>query len=95
MTGGANTILNVSLVSRRQSGAGKETVMRGRVDVPTRSEEALTLDVVCGQVVDAGSTEHRSHHEGRAYYFCCAGCRRSFDADPDRYLKAQAYGPFH
>ncbi len=69
--------------------------MRVQAHEPTRSEEALTLDVVCGQVVDAGSTEHRSNHAGRAYFFCCAGCRRSFDADPDRYLKAQAYGPFH
>jgi YHS domain-containing protein len=25
-------------------------------------------------------------HEGRTYYFCGAGCRKRFEADPARYL---------
>jgi P-type Cu+ transporter len=25
-------------------------------------------------------------HEGRTYYFCGAGCRSRFEADPARYL---------
>jgi YHS domain-containing protein len=26
-------------------------------------------------------------HEGVTYYFCCAGCRRSFQENPAAYLK--------
>jgi YHS domain-containing protein len=24
---------------------------------------------------------------GVRYYFCCAGCRRRFESDPDRYVE--------
>ncbi len=27
-------------------------------------------------------------HDGSTYYFCCAGCRRTFEEDPDAYIKA-------
>jgi Cu+-exporting ATPase len=29
---------------------------------------------------------HRAQHEGRSYWFCSAGCREKFVADPQRYL---------
>jgi len=43
-------------------------------------------DPVCGMRVDPETTPHRAEHEGVAYYFCSAGCRAKFLADPDRYL---------
>jgi xanthine dehydrogenase accessory factor len=36
----------------------------------------------------AGSSALPFSHEGRAYYFCCAGCRRTFEQDPDAHIKA-------
>jgi YHS domain-containing protein len=27
-------------------------------------------------------------HDRRTYYFCCAGCRRTFEEDPDSYIRA-------
>ncbi|MGE0725015.1 MAG: heavy metal translocating P-type ATPase, partial [Alphaproteobacteria bacterium] len=35
---------------------------------------------------DPGKTAHRAEHAGRPYFFCSAGCRTKFLADPDRYL---------
>src|SRR5690349_510517 len=35
--------------------------------------------------VDPAATPHRGAHDGRRYYFCCAGCRRKFIADPEKY----------
>src|SRR5262249_38686271 len=32
--------------------------------------------------------QHRTVYEGRPYYFCCAGCKVKFEADPKRYLEA-------
>jgi xanthine dehydrogenase accessory factor len=42
-------------------------------------------DPVCGMVVDVAHVRLRSTHEGRTYFFCSAGCRRKFDADPVKY----------
>ncbi len=53
-----------------------------------RRQEAL-LDPVCGMTVQA-SSPHHYRHEDRDYYFCCAGCRDKFAADPARYLDAPA-----
>ena len=44
------------------------------------------IDPVCGMTVDPATTAHRAAHDGRDYFFCSAGCRTTFVADPDRYL---------
>jgi Cu+-exporting ATPase len=36
--------------------------------------------------VDPHKTAHRVTHAGHPYYFCSAGCRTKFLADPERYL---------
>ena len=49
------------------------------------------LDPVCGMTVDPATADHRQDHKGRAYYFCSAGCRAKFAADPAKYTdKARA-----
>ena len=47
-------------------------------------------DPVCGMTVDPATTEHRFDHDGRTYFFCCAGCRAKFAAEPARYLRSRA-----
>jgi Cu+-exporting ATPase len=43
-------------------------------------------DPVCGMNVDPTTAKHRYEHDGREYFFCCAGCKNKFAADPARYL---------
>ena len=43
-------------------------------------------DPVCGMMVDPHTTQHKAEHAGRPYYFCSAGCREKFLAEPTRYL---------
>jgi Cu+-exporting ATPase len=43
-------------------------------------------DLVCGMTVDPHKTPHRAEHAGHPYYFCSAGCRAKFVADPASYL---------
>ena len=51
---------------------------------------AATLkDPVCGMDVNPDTAKHRAEHEGRPYYFCSAGCRTKFLADPGRYLEGR------
>ena len=49
---------------------------------------ANATDPVCGMKVDPRAVEHRSTHEGQAYYFCSAKCRERFIANPERYIGA-------
>ncbi len=44
------------------------------------------LDPVCGMTVDPHTAKHRADHRGHTYYFCSAGCRTKFIADPHKYL---------
>jgi Cu+-exporting ATPase len=44
------------------------------------------IDPVCGMTVDPHATQHRHRHGTDTYYFCSAGCRTKFAADPDKYL---------
>ncbi len=43
-------------------------------------------DPVCGMLVDPDTAKHRHQHDGRTYYFCCAGCLQKFAADPQKYI---------
>lgn len=47
-------------------------------------------DPVCGMSVDPHAARHTAEHGGRTYYFCSAGCRTKFLADPARYLTDKA-----
>lgn len=52
---------------------------------PTDSAHQVK-DPVCGMMVDPHGAQHKAEHAGRPYYFCSAGCRAKFLAEPDRYL---------
>ena len=56
----------------------------------TRTELPLTeaVDPVCGMTVTLGASGLPFGHDGVTYYFCCAGCRRTFEEDPDAHIKA-------
>jgi Cu+-exporting ATPase len=47
-------------------------------------------DPVCGMTLDPHTTAHRHNLRGRPFYFCSAGCRSKFAADPERYLAGEA-----
>ena len=49
-------------------------------------------DPVCGMRVSEDSA-HQADHDGRRYYFCSAGCRSRFVADPQRYLDPASAAP--
>jgi xanthine dehydrogenase accessory factor len=59
---------------------------------PSTAAQAVVLearDPVCGMTVKADASSRPYEYEGVTYYFCCPGCRRSFERDPNRYLTAQ------
>jgi|HubBroStandDraft_4_1064222.scaffolds.fasta_scaffold14564_3 YHS domain-containing protein len=42
-------------------------------------------DPICGMAVDVISTKSKSEFHGNPFYFCCAGCKQTFDKRPDKY----------
>jgi xanthine dehydrogenase accessory factor len=48
---------------------------------------AEAVDPVCGMTVEADDSSYPLVHDGVTYYFCRAGCRRAFEADPAAYVK--------
>ncbi|WP_082103149.1 heavy metal translocating P-type ATPase [Sphingomonas sp. Ag1] len=60
--------------------------------VRIRSDEhAAAIDPVCGMTVDPAKTTHHAEHQGKAYYFCSAGCRTRFVTDPNAYLGTKPF----
>jgi P-type Cu+ transporter len=47
---------------------------------------AVAVDPVCGMTVDPHNARYRAEYHGRTSYFCSAGCRAKFIADPQKYL---------
>lgn len=45
----------------------------------------MAIDPICKMEVDEKDAPCTSVYKGRTYYFCAAGCKRKFDADPEQY----------
>jgi xanthine dehydrogenase accessory factor len=79
------------LVQLRASGAFADLPAPGTNEKRTEPKFAAAveaLDPVCGMTVTADVTAMPFTHDGGTYYFCCAGCRRTFEENPDAYVKA-------
>jgi len=50
----------------------------------------MVKDPVCGMEIDADSAAAKMDYEGKTYYFCSMGCKRSFEKEPQKYV-----GPHH
>jgi xanthine dehydrogenase accessory factor len=45
-------------------------------------------DPVCGMLVEIATARHRAEAWGRIVYFCCAGCKDTFERNPGQYAAA-------
>ena len=65
------------LIEARREGIGREVAARAEASAPARAE---AIDPICGMTVDVATARFTSKRDGQTYYFCCAGCKRQFDA---------------
>ena len=40
---------------------------------------AQARDPICGMDVDTSKAKYKSEHQGQTFYFCCAGCKQTFE----------------
>jgi len=60
---------------------------RWPASVAPATPPSTAIDPICGMSVEIASARHTAEHAGETYYFCCAGCRARFLAEPERYLQ--------
>jgi xanthine dehydrogenase accessory factor len=63
----------------------KVTAVSNRQLPDDLSAAGTTKDVVCGMTVKKSAAPHVSEYRGKAFYFCCAGCKQAFDMRPEAY----------
>ncbi len=48
----------------------------------------MVTDPVCKMTIDETKAAGKSEYKGTTYYFCAVSCKKQFDADPQKYVKA-------
>ncbi|MBI2907788.1 MAG: YHS domain-containing protein [Chloroflexi bacterium] len=48
----------------------------------------MAKDLVCGMEVDEKKAAATSTYKGKTYYFCAVGCKKAFDANPEKYVSS-------
>ena len=61
----------------------RDTPLRRNAVTPAAD---VYVNPVCGMVVDPVSAKHVIEYGGLSHYFCCDGCKVSFEREPDKYL---------
>ena len=46
----------------------------------------MVIDPVCKMEIEESTAVATSEYKGKKYYFCATGCKKAFDADPEKYL---------
>ncbi len=46
----------------------------------------MAKDPVCGMDVDESTARQTSTYKAQTYYFCAPGCKKAFEAEPEKYL---------
>ena len=49
----------------------------------------MAIDPVCDMEVDEKKAAAKSDFRGKTYYFCAVGCKKSFDKNPEKYIKGK------
>jgi len=46
----------------------------------------MAKDPICNMEVEESTAQWKSEYNGKTYYFCAPGCKKAFDANPEKYL---------
>lgn len=46
----------------------------------------MAIDPICKMMVNENMTDFKSEYNGKSYYFCCVGCKKSFDSTPEKFI---------
>ncbi len=46
------------------------------------------MDPICRMEIESELAAYKSEYKGKMYYFCGESCKKRFDENPEKYLKA-------
>jgi len=49
----------------------------------------MAIDPICKMTVDEKTAKFKSIYKKKTYYFCAPGCKKTFDANPEKYVHVQ------
>ena len=76
----------VSILAEIVQISGSQTMdLKEPASSPQRTE---AKDPICGMTINIAGAKYTSDFHGRSFHFCCAGCKRAFDRQPERYALA-------
>ncbi len=59
----------------------------GDKNPPPKTTVSAVCPVMGNTIPDITKAAGKSVYKSKTYYFCCAGCKPKFDADPAKYVK--------
>lgn len=54
-----------------------------------RANSTVAIDPVCHMEVQIDNAQYTYDYEGETYYFCCGGCKLTFEKDPKAYVNVE------
>jgi xanthine dehydrogenase accessory factor len=87
-------LLDLQLFREREEHTGTVHEMPDHAPAhsPQPGAPGIAIDPVCGMDVVIATALHVSDYAGGRYYFCCSGCKSSFERNPRRYLSVEPAG---
>ena len=73
------------IIQLRASTAKTSLQPQASAALPVINQEAK--DLVCGMTVNTSKAKYQTEYQGKVFYFCCAGCKQTFEKSPQRYLE--------
>lgn len=58
--------------------------------IQVASVAATSIDPVCQMIVTANEKSRPFSYQGQTFYFCCPGCRATFEKEPAKYIAQEA-----
>lgn len=49
-------------------------------------ETVMPYDPICHMPVPEEDRTYTTTYQGETYYFCCEGCQKQFENDPEKYV---------
>ena len=50
----------------------------------------MATDPVCKMVIDETKAAGSSTYQGKTYFFCALGCKKTFEQNPEKYLNPKS-----
>jgi len=72
------------IIQARANAAKAIAESKANITLPVINSDAK--DPVCGMTVNRRKARYQTDYQGTVFYFCCAGCKQTFEQSPQRYL---------